>query len=402
MPATSPHKDFLTSPHHATLGLVTLACIASAQPLAAVIGGVAYVLGWVYLPDMPFFTRWREKKITANLEASRQGGGGERNSLVVMSKLETVLKTHELEPLQAIFESQGIDDSMLDCLTDQDLLAIGVTKLGDRKKLLKAFSRHSLDNFGGTTNRSEVVETQNDANNRASGRHFVWWVIWVGSVGSVFLIKSWQVFTNKGSAYVAKDKFQWLVFAGALLGLSLTIWAWIVLRFQYKNQWVRGNTLPCVIAAIISYFAVEVSIPDSTNRRGPFLWAWDRYFVVERAKIRRAEYAAKFEQEKLRKELLQARIAGIYERQFPVLITGKNTTESYELRSNGDSVYRKDTGLGLGGLPIGGPFGNSQTKGTWYLDNDGRIVTSGGPYNRMRVEGDDLIDMEGNRWFRAR
>jgi DNA repair exonuclease SbcCD ATPase subunit len=77
MPETSPRKDFLTSPHHATLGLAALACLASAEPLAAIIGGVVYVLGWVYLPDMPLFTRWREKKIAAALEASRQAELGD-------------------------------------------------------------------------------------------------------------------------------------------------------------------------------------------------------------------------------------------------------------------------------------------------------------------------------------
>ena len=77
MPETSPRKDFLTSPHHATLGLVALACVASAVPLAAIAGGVAYVLGWVYLPDMPLFTRWREKKATAALEAARQAELGD-------------------------------------------------------------------------------------------------------------------------------------------------------------------------------------------------------------------------------------------------------------------------------------------------------------------------------------
>ncbi len=77
MPETSPRKDFLSSPHHATLGLVAFACLASAEPLAAIIGGVAYVLGWVYLPDMPLFTRWREKKIAAALEASRQAELGD-------------------------------------------------------------------------------------------------------------------------------------------------------------------------------------------------------------------------------------------------------------------------------------------------------------------------------------
>ena len=77
MPETNPRKAFLSSPHHAALGLVAAGCVASAAPLAAIAGLVAYVLGWVYLPDMPLFTRWREKKAEEEEEAVRQTELGE-------------------------------------------------------------------------------------------------------------------------------------------------------------------------------------------------------------------------------------------------------------------------------------------------------------------------------------
>jgi hypothetical protein len=67
----SARKAFLSSPHHATLGLVALAAVVLGSPLAAIAGGVAYVLGWVYLPDTGFFTRWRERKEAAALEKER-------------------------------------------------------------------------------------------------------------------------------------------------------------------------------------------------------------------------------------------------------------------------------------------------------------------------------------------
>ena len=73
----SPRKAFVSSPHHATLGLTALAAAAIWGPLGIVGGVTAYVLGWVYLPDMPFFTRWREKKAAAALEAVRQAELGE-------------------------------------------------------------------------------------------------------------------------------------------------------------------------------------------------------------------------------------------------------------------------------------------------------------------------------------
>ena len=73
----SPRKAFLSSPHHATLGLVALGCLATAVPLAAIGGLVTYVLGWVYLPDMPLFARWRERKQAGKVEAERQAELGE-------------------------------------------------------------------------------------------------------------------------------------------------------------------------------------------------------------------------------------------------------------------------------------------------------------------------------------
>ena len=70
-------KAFLSSPHHASIALIALGCLAFGEPLAIIGGFVAYVLGWVYVPDMPFFTRWREKKAAAALEAMRQAELGE-------------------------------------------------------------------------------------------------------------------------------------------------------------------------------------------------------------------------------------------------------------------------------------------------------------------------------------
>jgi hypothetical protein len=69
--ADSPRKAFLSSPHHATLGLAALTAALFGGPLTAIAAGVAYVLGWVYLPDMPFFSRWREARMAAALEAER-------------------------------------------------------------------------------------------------------------------------------------------------------------------------------------------------------------------------------------------------------------------------------------------------------------------------------------------
>jgi macrodomain Ter protein organizer (MatP/YcbG family) len=52
-------KSFAKSPHHAWLGLLTLGVgIAALNPIAAIVGGAAYALGWIYLPDSRWFRAW--------------------------------------------------------------------------------------------------------------------------------------------------------------------------------------------------------------------------------------------------------------------------------------------------------------------------------------------------------
>ncbi len=57
------HQEFLKSPQHAALGLVTLGLGFLSATLLGLIGGATcYVLGWIYLPDMPFFRRWVDRR----------------------------------------------------------------------------------------------------------------------------------------------------------------------------------------------------------------------------------------------------------------------------------------------------------------------------------------------------
>ena len=63
------HREFLKSPQHAALGLLTLgAGFMSGMMLPLIAGVTCYALGWIYLPDMPFFRRWVHKR----REAARQ------------------------------------------------------------------------------------------------------------------------------------------------------------------------------------------------------------------------------------------------------------------------------------------------------------------------------------------
>jgi hypothetical protein len=58
-------REFFKSPHHAGLGLATLGAgfvLGATFPLALLVAPAAYLLGWVYLPDMPLFRRWVDRR----------------------------------------------------------------------------------------------------------------------------------------------------------------------------------------------------------------------------------------------------------------------------------------------------------------------------------------------------
>src|SRR5215469_17514590 len=61
--APNYHSEFLKSPHHAVLALLTLGMgVMSAALLPLIAGVTCYVLGWIYLPDLPFFRRWVDRR----------------------------------------------------------------------------------------------------------------------------------------------------------------------------------------------------------------------------------------------------------------------------------------------------------------------------------------------------
>lgn len=56
-------REFAKSPHHVWLGLLTLgAGFLAAQPLALIAGATAYMIGWIYLPDLGLFRRWVDRR----------------------------------------------------------------------------------------------------------------------------------------------------------------------------------------------------------------------------------------------------------------------------------------------------------------------------------------------------
>jgi DNA repair exonuclease SbcCD ATPase subunit len=67
-------RHFFQSPHHAILAASTLGVgFATGEPLYFILGAAAYVLGWVYVPDLGFFKKWVEKREAAAQAAAAAG-----------------------------------------------------------------------------------------------------------------------------------------------------------------------------------------------------------------------------------------------------------------------------------------------------------------------------------------
>jgi hypothetical protein len=66
-------REFLASPHHAALTFATLGLgFLSAEPLYLIAGATAYVIGWMFVPDMPMFRRYLERKNDGLMPSRRE------------------------------------------------------------------------------------------------------------------------------------------------------------------------------------------------------------------------------------------------------------------------------------------------------------------------------------------
>jgi hypothetical protein len=70
---TNYQKEFLKSPHHMWLGLLTVGSgFLLANPLALIAGTTAYALGWIYFPDMALFKQWVNRRSEKERHAAAQ------------------------------------------------------------------------------------------------------------------------------------------------------------------------------------------------------------------------------------------------------------------------------------------------------------------------------------------
>lgn len=322
-----------------------------------------------------------------------------------MSVLETILKAAGLEEFLDAFASQGIEDSMLGCLTDRDLVTIGVRKLGDRKKLLDAFS-----SFGGLGSKRE---NSLEREPRPSTTMWLWLTTFAGSMGSVILAQWWQSALAGNEGYLYGGPARWFVFAGANLGLSTSIFAWIMLRSQ--NSSFRWRHLPCLVAVVVAVIAVKLTAPPRQNRIVTTSGAEKQQQIQPTDSVSRSttevvaasKGAQDFQPENThigesRDSRETRQLSGIFVKRYRDALFGKDVTESLDFRAGGTCLYEKDTGFGLGNLPVRGPIGNSRIEGKWRWRDKGSVVIEIGDTRWMNLEGADLIDNFGHRWFRVR
>ncbi|HEV2208500.1 MAG TPA: hypothetical protein VG167_06965 [Verrucomicrobiae bacterium] len=70
MESPNYHREFFWSPHHVAWAILTLGLgFISASLLGLIAGATAYVLGWIYLPDLSFFRAWVDRRQEAGRQA---------------------------------------------------------------------------------------------------------------------------------------------------------------------------------------------------------------------------------------------------------------------------------------------------------------------------------------------
>ena len=133
-------RAFLKSPHHAWLGLGTLGLgLATAQPLFALLGAAAYALGWIYLPDSQWFTKWLTKKEAAAKPAQRALLQAEQRRLFQELTSEGQRKYQQLVAVTREIESHLRDSRQSGNLDQLDALMWTYLRLLRTEETLRDF-----------------------------------------------------------------------------------------------------------------------------------------------------------------------------------------------------------------------------------------------------------------------
>jgi hypothetical protein len=166
-PTPNYRFEFLKSPHHATLGLLTLGLgFLSAELIPLILGATIYVLGWIYLPDFSLFRRWVDRRS----ESAKRAGEAERlaefvrrrDSLIASLSYETRLRYSQLAQVCRDIEGATADNLLAsaDPATDPRLRKLD--------ELMWTYLRllgiqQSLEQFLATERQEAVPTLQKDA-----------------------------------------------------------------------------------------------------------------------------------------------------------------------------------------------------------------------------------------------
>jgi hypothetical protein len=167
-------REFFKSPHHAVLGLATLGAgfiLSPNFPLALVLGAVAYVLGWIYLPDMPLFRNWvdRRRQATQNTVAQAKVAKFMQQRDTLLSQLPSSGR-NRYQALTAVcrdIETAGADTPLSPDNPGED------PRLRKLDELMWTFLRllsieASLNNFLETERREDIPKLVKDGEEEAA------------------------------------------------------------------------------------------------------------------------------------------------------------------------------------------------------------------------------------------
>lgn len=110
-------------------------------------------------------------------------------------ELVEILKQNNLEScIEKLRENHMLDENLLSSITDEDCVSIGITLLGDRKKLISLFKEQKIESVNNTNSENSTVYNQPSSttyreekdirhhvtvDTNPKGEHGVWWVVGV-------------------------------------------------------------------------------------------------------------------------------------------------------------------------------------------------------------------------------